>query len=110
MSEQIILFNWSLIGSSFLSIWFLSEFKTHFINTILRKDLDESNIDEYIAFKWDIKILKTDFTISAMIMCPICLGFWTSVIVTIFYGNLVALPIIYMFQMFQFGVLKKLLN
>ena len=110
MSEQIILFNWSLIGSSFLSIWFLSGFKTHFINTVLRKDLDESNIEEYLALKWNIRILKTDFTVSEMIMCPICLGFWTSIIVTISYGNLLALPVIYMLQMLQFGTLKKLLN
>ena len=110
MSEQLVIFNWSFIGSCFLSIWFLSEFKTHIINTIFRKDLDESNVEEYIALNWNFKILKTDFTISEMGLCPICLGFWVAFILSISYGNMITLPIIYMFQMIQFGILKKLLN
>jgi|TARA_A100000171_G_C2016367_1_gene88926 hypothetical protein len=110
MGEQLIIINWSLIGSFVLSIWFLSEFKTHIINTILRKDLDESNVEEYIALNWNFKILKTDFTISEMILCPICLGFWIALIISISYGNMLTLPIVYMFQMIGFGILKKLLN
>ena len=110
MGEQLIIINWSLIGSFVLSIWFLSEFKTHIINTILRKDLDKSNVEEYIALNWNFKILKTDFTISEMVLCPICLGFWVAFIISISYGNVLTLPIVYMFQMIGFGILKKLLN
>ena len=110
MEHFFLAYNWSILGTALLVIWFLSNFKTHIINTVLKKDLDETNIDEFIAMKFDIKIFKTDFTIGSLIMCPICIGFWIALILSAIAGEWSYLAHIYVFQIFNFALIKKLIQ
>jgi len=110
METIITTFGWSIIGSSFLIIWFLSDFKTHLINTIFRKDLDDSNINEFIAMKLDFKIFKTDFSIASLMICPICIGFWIALALSAFCGDIFYIAHIYFFQIFNFALVKKLMQ
>ena len=91
----------------FLVIWFLTDFKIHFINTIFRRDLDNSNINEYINLHFNHRILWTDFTIAGLISCPFCLGVWLS-IPSIFIFGWQIFPVFYIAQMLLFGLVKKL--
>jgi hypothetical protein len=94
-------------GAMVLTIWFLTEFKTHLFNTFYNKDLDSSNVNEFIFLKFDTPIFETDFTTGEMLNCPYCLGFWIAAVISIFAGPF-NLPIIYLGQLILFGVVKKL--
>ncbi|GEM_PF-3725372 len=100
----------SVSGCLVLTVWFLSDFKIHFINTLFKTDLDSSNINEFIAMKFDFKILKTDFSVASLLMCPICIGFWISVVLTLIGGSVMYLPYIYFLQILLFATLKKLMQ
>jgi hypothetical protein len=110
METILTTFGWSIIGSSILIVWFLSDFKTHLINTLFRTELDDSNINEFIAMKFDVKILKTDFSIASLMMCPICIGFWIALVLTVIHGEMIHLAHIYFFQIFSFALVKKLMQ
>lgn len=90
------------IGAMILSIWFLTEWRVHFFNS-MGWECHSANVSDLLQEKFNFGI--RDFTLGAMLSCPFCLGFWLALILSIFFGNI---AVIYIGQMVLFGLLKKL--
>jgi len=94
----------SCLGAMILCVWFLTEFRTHIFNTIYRRDLNHTNIQEFIALKFNRDFFG--FSLGGMLNCPLCLGFWIAAVLSLL--NPIMIPVHYIGQTILFLIIRGL--
>jgi len=106
----------SFIVSLLLIIWFQSDayaeycrlfhlnFMSFYKNYYIKKLQDPS-----ISYTKYLKLYHNNFLIR-LITCPICLSFWISIILSIYYQNIIIIPISTICGLLLYGLINKLLD
>src|SRR6056297_257942 len=98
----------SCLNIMILSVFFLTDFKLHLINTLFNQDFEDIEIAEnFIFLKYDYRIFWTNFTLSGLLSCVICFNTWSSFLVSMIGLNALYFPLIWVFSIFGFMLIQK---
>ena len=112
----MILLSQLCLVATLLLVWFKSEAfieysKLFRVQNLFFIPLFEKERDKDISLSYlEYLSLEHDCFFVRLITCPLCLGFWFSVLTVLVIGNFYSLPIIYIGGILLYGVTSKVLE
>lgn len=113
---MMLIFLESSLLASVLLIWFKSEAFVEYSKLFRVGNLffvplyEEENSKDPALGYLDYLAIRHDCFFVKLITCPLCLGFWLSLFITIGYGNILELPIVYLCGVLLYGASSKSLQ